>query len=404
MSAVRSRQRGNDLITQADPATALGCFDGSSTPHRYPFPITPKTFGQPIARFGSRVAGHVRYNRVNDATAAELDMSHGNIQNVMGLREWLMLLTLSVLWGGSFFFVGVAVFELPPLTIVTLRVALAAFTLWPIGMFMGLPVPTSVRVWSAFFAMGLLNNVVPFTLIVWGQTQIASGLASILNATTPLFTVLVAGLILSDESMTPTKAAGVLVGFGGAVLMIGPEALWGLGTDILAQIAVLGAALSYAFAGVFGRCFKVMGIHPVITAAGQVTASALVLVPISLVAEKPWTLAMPGITTWLCIFGLAVFSTSLAYIIYFRVLATAGATNLLLATFLVPVSAILLGWMFLGERLELIHFVGMGLIGLGLAAIDGRLWQRVRGNLSPPPPPSLPPHKAAARKNPDVAP
>jgi len=309
-------------------------------------------------------------------------MVEGNIRIEMGIREWLMLLALSVLWGGSFFFVGVAVSELPPLTIVTLRVSLAAITLWLVAIFMGMPVPNSGRAWSAFFAMGLLNNAIPFTLIVWGQTQIASGLASILNATTPLFTVLVAGLLLSDEHITPPKAIGVLMGFGGTVLMIGPRALQGLGTDLLAQLAVLVAALSYAFAGVFGRRFKSMGIPPLITAAGQVTASSLVLLPISLLVEQPWTLAMPGTATWLCIVSLAVLSTGVAYVLYFRVLASAGATNLLLVTLLVPVSAILLGWVFLDERLETVHFVGMGLIGLGLAAIDGRLWRRVRGVFS----------------------
>jgi drug/metabolite transporter (DMT)-like permease len=299
-----------------------------------------------------------------------------SINASMGTREWAMLVALSILWGGSFFFVAVVVSDLPPLTIVTLRVGLAAVTLWIVVAFMGIELPRSLRLWAAFFCMGVINNVIPFSLIVWGQTQIASGLASILNATTPLFTVVVAGFLLADERVTALKFVGVAFGFAGTVLMIGTDALEGLGNDVLAQLAILGAALSYAFAGVYGRRFKAMRVEPIVTAAGQVTASSIVLAPIALLVEQPWTLPMPGAGTWLSIVSLAVLSTAVAYVLYFRILASAGATNLLLVTFLVPVSAILLGSLALGERLELIHFLGMGLIGLGLVAIDGRLLSR----------------------------
>ncbi len=294
----------------------------------------------------------------------------------MGTTEWLMLVVLSVLWGGSFFFVGVAVSELPPLTIVTLRVGLAAVTLWVVVACLRIRVPGSMSLWGAFICMGALNNVIPFSLIVWGQTQIASGLAAILNATTPIFTVLVAGSLLADERLTPTKVLGVAFGFVGTVLMIGTDAFAGLGSDVLAQLAVLGAAIAYAFAGVYGRRFKRMGVNPIVTAAGQVTASTILLAPAALIVDVPWTLALPGAETWGSIISLAVLSTALAYVLYFRILAASGATNLLLVTFLVPVSAILLGSLILGERLELVHFVGMGLIGLGLGAIDGRLFGR----------------------------
>lgn len=295
-----------------------------------------------------------------------------SINRTMGLREWLMLLTLSLLWGGSFFFVELVVHQLPPLTIVALRVGLAAMTLWTYAVAIGLRMPRSPKIWLAFLAMGLLNNVVPFTLIVWGQTHIASGLAAILNATTPLFTVVVAGAFLADERPTPIKFVGVAIGLSGVVLMIGPKALGGLGADVLAQLAILGAALSYAFAGVFGRRFKAMGLSPNITAAGQVTASSAVLVPIALVFESQANLPELDMTPLAAIIGLAVLSTAVAYVLYFRLLASAGATNLLLVTFLIPVSAILLGSLVLRESLETIHFIGMALIGLGLAAIDGR--------------------------------
>lgn len=287
-----------------------------------------------------------------------------------------MLIVLSILWGGSFFFVGVAVTELPPLTIVTLRVGLAAIALWSIALVMGLRPPKSVKIWIAFLGMGLLNNVMPFVLIVWGQTQIASGLASILNAATPIFTVVVAGILLPDERMTPLKLAGVAVGFIGVVVMIGLPAIGG-GGSLLAQVAIIAATLSYAFAGVFGRRFKTMAINPIITAAGQVTASALVLAPITLMVDGPLDIAEPSPETWTAIVGLAVLSTAIAYVLYFKILASAGATNLMLVTLLVPVSAILFGSLFLNESLEVIHLVGMALIALGLSAIDGRLWRHV---------------------------
>ncbi len=303
-----------------------------------------------------------------------------SINTSMGMREWLMLITLSLLWGGSFFFVGVAVVELPPLTIVTLRVGLAAITLWIIVLFMGLSLPKSPNVWVAFLIMGLLNNVIPFSLIVWGQTHIASGLASVLNATTPLFGVIVVGLLLVDERATAMKLVGVAVGFLGVVMMIGIPSLDSVkqGT-ILAQIAILGAALSYAFASVFGRRFKAMGLKPIIIAAGQVTGSTALLAPVAFYVDGPLALLGPGspsIMVWASILTLAVFSTALAYILYFKILASSGATNILLVTLLVPVSAIFLGLLFLNETLQWVNLAGMALIAIGLSAIDGRLWKR----------------------------
>ncbi|OOZ74999.1 EamA family transporter [Solemya velum gill symbiont] len=298
-----------------------------------------------------------------------------SINTSMGGFEWAMLLILSVLWGGSFFFIGVAVADLPPLTIVTLRVGLAAIALWGIALFMGLRPPKSKAVWTAFLGMGLLSNVIPFVLIVWGQTHIASGLASILNATTPLFTVVVAGMLLPDERATPLKFAGVAVGFIGVVVMIGLPAI-GKGDNTLAQVAIIATALSYAFAGVYGRRFKAMAINPIVTAAGQVTASALIMAPIALTIDGPLDITAPGMGTWAAIVGLAILSTAVAYVLYFKILESAGATNLLLVTQLIPVSAILLGSLFLDESLEAVHYIGMVLIALGLSAIDGRVWKR----------------------------
>lgn len=300
------------------------------------------------------------------------------INSSMSMVEWVMLLSLSVLWGGSFFFVGVIVDDLPPFTIVVLRVGLAALVLHLVLRVQGNPIPGGRRLWGAFFTMGFLNNLVPFSLIVWGQGHIASGLASILNATTPIFTVVVAHFLTRDERFTPARLVGVVAGVGGVAVMIGPDVLQGLGHDGVAQMAILGAALSYAFAGVFGRKFKAMGVKPLHTATGQVSASALMLLPLSLWVDRPWTLAMPGLDTWAALVGLAVLSTALAYILYFRILATAGATNVLLVTLLVPVSAILLGVAFLNEVLETKSLIGMAMITIGLAVIDGRVFRLLR--------------------------
>ena len=296
----------------------------------------------------------------------------------MAAREWVLLLVLATLWGGSFFFNGLAVRELPSVTLVWLRVAIAAAALLLAIRVMGLCMPRDGRVWAAFFGMGLLNNVLPFTLFVWGQHSIPSGLASILNATTPLFTVVVAHVLTRDERLTPSKAKGVVVGFAGAVVMVGPDALRGLETGTLAQLACLAGALSYAFAGIFGRRFRRLGVEPLTIAAGQVSASTIMLLPIMLVVDQPWNLAMPGLVTWSAVLGLSLVSTAIAYVLYFRILAVAGATNLMLVTFLIPISAILLGVMVLNETLLARHMIGMMLIGIGLAFLDGRLarWMR----------------------------
>jgi drug/metabolite transporter (DMT)-like permease len=309
------------------------------------------------------------------------------INQRMTTKDWAMLLLLSFLWGGSFFFIGVAVTELPPLTIVFLRVGLAAVTLWAIALLSGYKVPRSIAVWRTFALMGLVSNAIPFSLIVWGQTHIGAGLASIINAATPLFTILIAGLFLADEHMTAQKIIGVMAGLAGVIVLIGPSALLELGFDMdkstLAQLAIIGAALSYGCATVFGRRFKAMGISPFHTAAGQVTASTLILFPLVMIIERPYELATPSASVWLSIVSLAVFSTALAYILFFRILESSGATNVVLVTFLVPVTANFLSWLVLDEQLHGRYFVGMAIIGLGLAAIDGRLWAKLKAFSKP---------------------
>ena len=304
------------------------------------------------------------------------------INQRMGTTDWAMLLLLSFLWGGSFFLIGVLVAELPPLTIVTIRVGVAALTLWAVLLVGGYDIPKTFKLWRAFFMLGLLNNVSPFTFIVWGQNHIGAGLASIMNATTPLFTILIAGAFLVDEHITPQKVAGVVLGLIGVSVLIGAESLAGIGLDIslqtLAQLAIMGAAISYGCASVFGRRFKALGVSPFSTSVGQVTASTLILLPITFVIERPDQLANPSLQAWLSILCLGVFCTALGYTLFFKILSSSGATNVVLVTFLVPVTASFLGWLILNEQLHSSHFIGMAFIGLGLAAIDGRVLKKLK--------------------------
>jgi drug/metabolite transporter (DMT)-like permease len=309
-------------------------------------------------------------------------MTQAPIQKTMAASDWALLAILSVVWGGSFLFIGVAVRELPPLTIVAIRVATAALALLLVLKLLRVDLPRTRQAWAAFLGMSILNNVIPFTLIVWGQGHIASGLASILNATTPLFTVIVAHYLTDDERLTGQRLAGVVVGFIGVAVMIGAAALASWDASILAQLAVLGAALSYGFSGVFGRRFKTMGIPPLATAAGQVTVSSALLLPAALIVDRPWTLTMPSTETILSLAALGLVSTAFAYLIFFRLLARAGATNVGLVTFLIPVSAILLGVFILGETLAIRHVAGMVLIGAGLILIDGRLVSALNARFS----------------------
>lgn len=299
----------------------------------------------------------------------------------MAPSDWTLLLILSLLWGGSFFFIGIAVKSIPPTTLAFLRVGIACLALHLVLVGRGQYRFELKRTWRAFLVMGVLNNLIPFTLIMWSETRIASGLASILNATTPLFTILVAHLFTRDERLTPIRLAGIVLGLAGVVFIVGPGVLRSLTGSDAAQLACLIAAVSYAFAGVFGRRFKALGISPMATAAGQLTASTLLLGPLALWLDQPWHLAMPDLDTWSAVLSLALLSTALAYIIYFRILSTSGATNLLLVTFLIPISAIGLGMVFLGEHLRVESLIGFALIGSGLVAIDGRLVRKLGGRL-----------------------
>jgi len=281
-----------------------------------------------------------------------------------------MLILLSIFWGGSFFFVEIALRDFQPFTLVFLRVTLAALILTGVVYISGQRMPDSFKIWGAFLVMGALNNAIPFTLIVWGQTRIDSGVASILNATTPIFTVLLAHMLTTDERLTLRKFIGVFIGFLGVYIMMKPELKDGFSWRGLGQIAVLGAAVSYGFAGIFGKRLK--QTSPVVNSAGMLICSSLMMFPLAIIIDSPWSLS-PSLETAAAVLGIAIISTAMAYLLYFRILAAAGATNVLLVTFLIPISALLLGVGVLGEIIKVLEYIGMGCIFLGLIVIDGRV-------------------------------
>jgi len=289
----------------------------------------------------------------------------------MDLTTWGLLILLGLIWGGSFFFGRIAVQHVPPMTLVFFRVGLAAIALHlAFGRLPGFYQTLSGR-WRDLLVMGLINNAIPFTLIFLGQTKIGAGLASILNATTPLWAVLVAQVVTTDEKITPAKLIGCGLGLAGMVMLIGPAALGIADSPLWAKLAVVGAAISYGFAASFGKRFK--GISPRITATGQLTASSLIMLPLAFIVDRPWTLPLPPVDVIAAILALALVSTAFAYIVFFRILSVAGATSASLVTLLVPPAAILLGILFLGETLSLTEALGLGLIALGLLSLDNRL-------------------------------
>ncbi|MBL0374498.1 EamA family transporter [Rhizobium sp. KVB221] len=294
----------------------------------------------------------------------------------LSARSWMMLLLLGLLWGGSFFFARIAVAHIPPVTLAFLRFSIAALALhiFIAGRY-GIYRELRAR-WPAFLLLGLINNAIPHTMIFAGQTQIGAGLASILNATTPIFTVVIAHFLTTDEKLTSAKIAGTIVGLAGTILLFSPHIGDKAGAPLWAIALPLIAALSYGFAAIFSRRFK--GVAPPVTAAGQLTASTIMILPVSLLVDQPWTLAMPPLPAVSAVIALALVSTAFAYILFFRLISVAGATNASLVTLLVPPSAIVLGIIFLGEHLEAAEWAGMFVIGVGLVILDGRLVRRLR--------------------------
>lgn len=294
----------------------------------------------------------------------------------MSGRAWVELTLLSLLWGGSFFSIAIALREIGPFTAVLHRVGWAAILLWIIVLARGLPIPRDPRLWGAFLVMGCLNNVIPFSLMSWGQTHVESGLVSIFNAMTAPLGVLVAACLLADERLTLNRAGGVLLAFAGACVVIGLDNIANLNLRALGQWAVIAGALSYAFASTWAK-MTLRGIDPMVAAAGMLTASTLVMFPFASMVEGLPILSL-ALNTWAAIGYYAIFATALAYLLYYRVLGMAGAGNLMLCTLLIPPVAIFLGWAFLGERLLPQAFAGFALIAAGLILIDGRILKRRR--------------------------
>lgn len=292
----------------------------------------------------------------------------------MNGMTWALLLGLAALWGGSFFWAEVALEQVPALTIVLFRVTLAIPMLAIFIKWKSLRIPRSPRIWAAYMGMGALNNAIPFSLIVWGQTHISGGTASILNATTAVFGAVVAGLLLADEPLSLRKLAGACVGVVGVMVIMGPDAIAGFAVSYLAHLAVLGAALSYAFASVWGKVF-LKGVAPEVNAFGMVTCAAIWMLPIVL-WQDGWPDFDYSASTWRALLGLSWLATAMAYLLYFTILRRAGAANLMLVTLLIPPFAVGFGWMFLAETQTISAALGYGIIAIGLAITDGRMFGR----------------------------
>ncbi len=288
----------------------------------------------------------------------------------MNAEEWGLLILLSVLWGGAFFFAGVAVKELPPLTVVLARVAMAAVMLLPLFWAFGHKLPRTLAGWMPFFVMGLLNNVFPFSLLFAGQTIVSVGVTAISNAMTPLFTVLVMASF-GEEKLTTSRIIGVMLGVVGVAILQGLDGSFDPRQSFGIALC-LGGAFSYGFAALWGRRY-LGGVAPIKSATCQLICSSMVMVVVVALVDQPWTLAMPSQATWFSLVGLALFGTAIAYIVFFRILVTAGASNANLVTLLIPVSAMILAYLYLDEPIRLRDVAGALTIGLGLLFIDGRL-------------------------------
>lgn len=301
-----------------------------------------------------------------------------NAQKSISSRAWIELALLAALWGASFVSIRIALDEIGPVTAVAHRVGWAMLALWAVVLIMRLPVPRDPKIWIGFLGMGVLNNVIPFGLMAWGQLHIESGLTSILNAATAIFGVIVAAIFFADERITPRKALGVTLGFAGVATAIGLENLAQFDIRSLAQLAVIAGTVSYALASVWARKM-LSGQPPQVAAAGMVTGSTLIMVPMAWAVEGPISLDLAPRTLW-AIGYYAFAATALAYLLYYRVLAMAGSGNLMLVTLLIPPFAIVLGAVMLNETLRPAAYGGFALLALGLLVLDGRIWRLLKGS------------------------
>lgn len=285
-------------------------------------------------------------------------------------RAWAELLLLGLIWGGSFLSIRIALNEIPVVTSVLHRTGWAMLVLWVVVIVQRQTIPRDPRVWGAFLVMGILNNVIPFGLMSWGQLYIESGLTSILNAATAIFGVIVAAMVFADERLTIRKLAGVSLGFLGVATAIGLEGFANFDPRSTAQIAVILGTISYALASSWAR-LKLSHLPPTLAAAGMLTVSTFILLPAAFLIDGPVALdLMPQ--TWISIAYYSLIATAGAYLLYYRVLAMAGSGNLMLVTLLIPPVAIVLGAVVLGEELRPQAYVGFVLLAVGLLILNKR--------------------------------
>jgi drug/metabolite transporter (DMT)-like permease len=288
--------------------------------------------------------------------------------------DWLLLILLSLIWGGSYIFIGIAVKELPTLLIVFVRVALATAILLPVHWLWQGALPTDARSWVSFAGLSLTNNIIPFTLIVYGQHSITASLASVLNATTPFFGLLVLS-IAGAEVLTGRKIISLLLGLLGVAVLRGVN-FTDLNQETIGILACLGASLSYGMGSLWQKK-RVMGTPPVTAATGQLICSTIIMGVLSFALSTPLQLASTSGSTWLALILLAAVSTSFAYLLFFKIITRSGPMAANLVTMMIPVSAIIMAALWLGERITAQEVGGALLIGLGLLVYDGRLFTRL---------------------------
>jgi len=280
--------------------------------------------------------------------------------------ELALLLALATLWGASYCFIRIGVETIPPLTFIAGRTLIAGSILLAVIRWRGLSLPREGAVWKRFLLQACLNSVLPFTLIAWAEQTVDAGAAAILNATTPIFAFVITLLLTRHEAVGWRKAAGVFAGLGGTVLIIGTEAVDGIGRDLLAQGAIVLATVCYAGAAIFGRVFK--GLDPIMPAAGSLLCGAALLLPVSLAVDRPWTLS-PSPDSLLALAGLSVFSTALAFVLYFRLVHTIGAVPTTAQAYLRVPIGVGIGVLMLGETLEPTMLAGCAAVVLGVVAM-----------------------------------
>jgi drug/metabolite transporter (DMT)-like permease len=293
-----------------------------------------------------------------------MEDAHPRTINMAG--ELALLLALATLWGASYTFIRIAVATIPPITLIAGRTAIAGLLLLLVMRWRGVRMPSDTATWKRFLFQACLNSVIPWTMVAWGERTLDAGLATILNSTSPIFTFFLTLAITRHEALTSRKLVGVIAGMAGICLIVGMQALSGFGEQLTAQLLTVAAAICYAGAAIFSRGFK--GLDPMAPAAGSLLCGAAILIPVGLVVEQPWTIA-PSTNSLLAMLALAVFSTAVAFVIYFRLIQTLGSVGTTAQAYLRVPIGVALGVLFLGEDLSSTAWIGLGCVVIGVAAM-----------------------------------